>query len=67
MPRYHFKLVDSHIVSDHGVHELVDDAAAQVEPRSWRDRCAQYVPNLLVKTAAFRSPMNMVSVFAPLR
>ena len=31
MPLYYFKLVDSIIVADHGVHELVDDAAARVE------------------------------------
>ena len=31
MPLYYFKLVDSIIVADHGVHELVDDDAARVE------------------------------------
>jgi hypothetical protein len=31
MPLYYFKLVDSHIVSNHGVHELLDEAAAQAE------------------------------------
>jgi hypothetical protein len=31
MPRYHFKLVDSRIVSDYGVHELIDDTIAQTE------------------------------------
>ena len=31
MPLYYFKLVDSVIVADHGVHELVDDDAARVE------------------------------------
>jgi hypothetical protein len=31
MPPYHFKLVDSHIVSDHGVHSLTDETAAQIE------------------------------------
>ena len=31
MPLYYFKLVDSIIVAGHGVHELVDDAAARVE------------------------------------
>ena len=31
VPLYYFKLVDSIIVADHGVHELVDDAAARVE------------------------------------
>ncbi len=31
MPLYHFKLVDSRIVSDHGVHDLPDDTTAQVE------------------------------------
>ena len=31
MPLYYFKLVDSIIVADHGVHELDDDAAARAE------------------------------------
>jgi hypothetical protein len=31
VPLYYFKLVDSIIVADHGVHELADDAAARVE------------------------------------
>jgi hypothetical protein len=29
MPLYYFKLVDSRIVSDHGVHKLADEAAAR--------------------------------------
>jgi hypothetical protein len=31
VPLYYFKLVDSIIVADHGVHELADDDAARVE------------------------------------
>jgi len=31
MPLYNFKLVDSHFVSDCGIHQLDDDAAAQIE------------------------------------
>jgi hypothetical protein len=31
MPLFHFKLVDSRIVSDHGVHDLPDATAAQIE------------------------------------
>ena len=31
MPRYHFKLVDGNIVSDHGTHELDDETTAQIE------------------------------------
>ena len=31
MALYYFKLVDGRIVSDYGVHELQDDATAQVE------------------------------------
>jgi uncharacterized protein DUF6894 len=31
MPLYHFKLVDSRIVSDHGVHDLPDETAVQIE------------------------------------
>lgn len=31
MPLYYFKIVDSRFVSDHGVHELPDETAAQIE------------------------------------
>ncbi|WP_408912982.1 DUF6894 family protein [Bradyrhizobium arachidis] len=31
MPKFHFKLTDTTIVSDHGVHDLADDTAAQTE------------------------------------
>jgi hypothetical protein len=31
MRRYHFKLVDSRIVSDYGVHELIDDTIVRTE------------------------------------
>jgi hypothetical protein len=31
MPLYHFKLVDTHIVADHGFHDLADETAAQIE------------------------------------
>jgi hypothetical protein len=31
MPLYHLKLVDSRIVSDHGVHDLPDETVAQIE------------------------------------
>jgi hypothetical protein len=31
MPRYHFKLIDSRIVSDHGIHALPDETVAQIE------------------------------------
>ncbi|MBR0883754.1 hypothetical protein ABIF65_006612 [Bradyrhizobium japonicum] len=31
MPKFHFKLVDTRIVADHGVHDLVDETAAQIE------------------------------------
>jgi hypothetical protein len=31
MPQYYFKLVDSHIVVDYGVHELLDETVAQIE------------------------------------
>jgi hypothetical protein len=30
MPLYYFKLVDSHFVSDYGIHQLDDDTAAQI-------------------------------------
>ena len=31
MPLYHFKLVDTRIVGDHGTHDLPDQTAAQIE------------------------------------
>ena len=31
MPFYHFKLVDTRIVGDHGTHYLADENAAQIE------------------------------------
>jgi hypothetical protein len=31
MPLYYFKLVDTHLVSDYGVHDLADDTEAQIE------------------------------------
>jgi hypothetical protein len=30
MPLYYFKLVDSHIVVDYGVHDLLDETVAQI-------------------------------------
>lgn len=31
MPKFYFKLIDTHIVSDHGVHDLPDETVAQKE------------------------------------
>jgi hypothetical protein len=31
MPLYHFKLVDTRIVSDHGTHDLADETTAQIQ------------------------------------
>jgi hypothetical protein len=31
MPLYYFKLVDTIMVADHGVHELADETQAQIE------------------------------------
>jgi hypothetical protein len=31
MPKFYFKLVDSRIVSDHGVHDLPSETDAQIE------------------------------------
>jgi hypothetical protein len=31
MPLYRFKLVDSHLVTDYGEHDLIDDTIAQIE------------------------------------
>jgi hypothetical protein len=44
VPLYYFKLVDSIIVADHGVHELVDDAAARVEA-NWLAHFARHALN----------------------
>jgi hypothetical protein len=30
MPRYHFKLVEGHLVANYGVHIFADDTAAQI-------------------------------------
>ena len=45
MPLYYFKLVDSIIVADHGVHELVDDDAARVEAIKWLAHFARHALN----------------------
>lgn len=41
MPNFHLKLVDTRIVSDHGVHDFADETAAQIDairlPRSLRE------------------------------
>jgi hypothetical protein len=31
MPLYHFKLIDTRIVGDHGFHDLADETTAQIE------------------------------------
>jgi hypothetical protein len=31
MPFYHFKLVDTRIVTDHGIHDLPDEKSALIE------------------------------------
>jgi hypothetical protein len=31
MAKFHFKLINTNIVSDHGVHDLADETAAQIE------------------------------------
>lgn len=31
MPKFHFKLIDISIVSDHGEHDLLDETVAQIE------------------------------------
>ena len=31
MAKFHFKLLDTHIVSDRGMHDLADETAAQIE------------------------------------
>ena len=31
MPMFHFKLIDTRIVSDDGVHDLPDETAAQIK------------------------------------
>jgi hypothetical protein len=37
MPKFHFKLIDPRIVSDHGEHDLLDETVAQIEAIA---RCA---------------------------
>jgi hypothetical protein len=31
VPKFHFKLLDTHIVSHHGVHDLSNETTAQIE------------------------------------
>jgi hypothetical protein len=47
MPLYHFKLIDSHFVSDYGVHELADDAAAQIEALKLAQSLRETRPHLV--------------------
>jgi hypothetical protein len=51
MPRYHFKLVDGNIVSDHGTHELDDETMAQIEAvklaRSLRRRVQNFPERIM--------------------
>ena len=47
MPLYYFKLVDSHIVVDYGVHELLDETVAQIEAIKLARSVRNAQPNLL--------------------
>jgi hypothetical protein len=49
MPLYYFKLVDSHLVSDYGIHELADDTAAQIEALKLAQSLRETRPHLVGK------------------
>ena len=55
MPRYHFKLVDGNIVSDHATHELDDETMAQIEALKVAHSLSETRPEFLGKTF-FSSP-----------
>jgi hypothetical protein len=47
MPLYYFRLVDHRLVSDYGVHDLPDDAVAQVEALKLAESLRETRPHLL--------------------
>jgi hypothetical protein len=47
MPLYYFRLVDSRLVSDHGIHDLPDDTVAQVEALKLAESLRETRPHLL--------------------
>lgn len=52
MPLYHFKLIDGLVISDHGVHDLKDDIAAQIEALRLAQSVRGSQPELLGKVCA---------------
>jgi hypothetical protein len=54
MPKYYFKLVDTTIVSDYGVHELPDETAAQIEALELARSLRESRPELLGRHCYFR-------------
>ena len=46
MPLYHFKLVDTRIVGDHGTHDLATKPPLKSKQLSLRDQRARRVRNL---------------------
>ena len=47
MPLYYFKLVDSRLVSDYGIHELADDTVAQIEALKLAQSLRETSPHLV--------------------
>jgi hypothetical protein len=47
MPLYYFKLVDSRLVSDYGIHELADDTVAQIEAAKLAQSLRETRPHLV--------------------
>jgi hypothetical protein len=52
MPLYHFKLVDGLIIADHGVHDLTNDTAAQIEALKLARSVVESRPDLQGKMCA---------------
>jgi hypothetical protein len=64
VPLYYFKLVDSIIVADHGVHELVDDDAARVEAIKLARSLRETRPQLEAHTVRFQLRLRTALAFA---
>ena len=64
MPLYYFKLVDSIMVADHGVHELADEAEARLEAIKLAQSLRETRPQLRGYTIPFRSRLKTGRAFA---
>jgi len=49
MPRYYFKLVDGHLVTNYGVHDLDGEIAAQIAAIEFARSIRQERPELIGK------------------